>query len=82
MNKIKLLKDEIRSQMENDEKLSKEKIDKMKDYLMLNLKYHYCMGNVKDLNKDLCSEYIKYIPEKTLEIFRNYKTIQITFKNN
>ena len=54
------MKDEIRFQIENDEKLSKEKIDKMKDYLLLNLKYHYCIGHVKGLNKSLCSEYIKY----------------------
>ena len=60
MNEIKQMKDEIRFQIENDEKLSKEKIDKMKDYLLLNLKYHYCIGHVKGLNKSLCSEYIKY----------------------
>ena len=68
MNKMKQMKDEIRFQIENDEKLSKEKIDKIKEYLLLNLNYHYCMGQVKDLNKNLCSEYIKYIPTKTLEI--------------
>lgn len=72
MNKMKKMKDEIRFQIENDEKLSKEKIDKIKEYLLLNLNYHYCMGQVKDLNKNLCSEYIKYIPTKTLKTFRIY----------
>ena len=44
MNKMKKMKDEIRFQIENDEKLSKEKIDKIKEYLLLNLNYHYCIG--------------------------------------
>ena len=66
------MKNTIRTEIEQKEKLFRDTKDKIIEYLILNLEYHYCQGDIRNLNKFLCSEYITNIPVKSLKKYINY----------
>ena len=66
------MKNTIRTEIEQKEKLFRDTKDKIIEYLILNLEYHYCRRDIRNLNKFLCSEYIANIPVKSLKKYINY----------
>ena len=72
MNKEIKMKNSIRTEIEQKEKLFRDTKDKTTEHPKLNLEYHYCMGDIRNLNKFLCSEYITNIPIKSLKKYINY----------
>ena len=47
------MKNTIRTEIEQKEKLFRDTKDKIIEYLILNLEYHYCRGDIRNLNKFL-----------------------------
>ena len=66
------MKNIIRTEIEQKEKLFRDTKDKIVEYLILNLEYHYCRRDIRNLNKFLCSENITNIPIKSLKKYINY----------
>ena len=66
------MKNTINTEIEQKEKLFRDTKDKIIEYLILNLEYHYCRLDIRNLNKFLCSEYITNIPIKSLKKYINY----------
>lgn len=72
MNKEIKMKNSIRTEIEQKEKLFRDTKDKIVEYLILNLEYHYCRRDIRNLNKFLCREYTTNIPVKSLKKYINY----------
>ena len=65
------MKNTIRTEIEQKEKLFRVIKDKIVEYLILNLEYHYCRRDIRNLNKFLCREYTTNIPVKSLKKYIN-----------